>query len=83
MKANLGSLDTAVRIIIAVSLIILFFTGIIPTTIIFVGSTLASILLTTSYLGYCPFYGACNINTKRRLNDKAFASNKDQYYFNL
>ena len=82
MKANLGPLDKAVRLITSVLIIILLISGLVSITIVLVGSILAIILITTSNIGYDPLYGICKINTKKRLNDKAFNSNKNQYYFN-
>lgn len=81
MKANLGLLDKVVRVTISVLVIILFFTGIISGNILIIGLLIAAVLLITSSISYCPIYGVCGINTKKKLNDKAYSS-KNQNYFN-
>lgn len=81
MKANLGLLDKVVRITISVLVIVLFFTGNISQNIFIIGFIAVAILLITSYISYCPIYGACGINTKKKLNDKAY-NKKNQNYFN-
>lgn len=81
MKANLGLLDKVVRVTIAVLVTVLFFTEIITGIIVFISLIVAAMLLITSSISYCPVYGACGINTKKKLNDKAHDS-KNQNYFN-
>lgn len=81
MKANLGLLDKVVRITISVLVIVLFFTGNISENTVIIGIVVVSILLITSYINYCPIYGLCGINTKKKLNDKAY-NKKNQNYFN-
>ena len=81
MKANLGLLDKVVRVTISVLFLVLFFTGIVSKNGVIVGLIVAAVLLITSSIGYCPVYDACGINTRKKLNDKAY-SNKNQNYFN-
>jgi len=81
MKANLSLLDRVVRITISVLVIVLFFIGNISQNIFIIGLIVVVILLITSYISYCPVYGACGINTKKKLNDKAY-NKKNQNYFN-
>ncbi|MES2140891.1 MAG: DUF2892 domain-containing protein [Bacteroidota bacterium] len=81
MKANLGVLDKVIRVTISVSVLVLFFTGIISGNSVVIGLIFAAILLVTSYMSYCPIYGVCGLNTKKKLNDKVYNS-KNQNYFN-
>lgn len=81
MKANLGLLDKVVRITISVLAIVLFFTVNISESLVIISFIVVAILIITSYLSYCPIYGACGINTKKKLNDKAY-NKKNQNYFN-
>ncbi|MES2285333.1 MAG: DUF2892 domain-containing protein [Bacteroidota bacterium] len=81
MKANLGLIDKVVRVSISVLVIVLFFAEIISGNILIIGLIVAAFLLVTSSINYCPIYGACGINTKKRLNDKVY-NNKNQNYFN-
>ncbi len=81
MKANLGLLDKVVRVTISILVLVLVFTVMISGNSMVIGSIAAAFLLVTTYLSYCPIYGACGINTKKKLNDKAY-NNKNQNYFN-
>lgn len=80
MKANLGLADKVVRVTIAVLVTVLFFTEIISGSMVFISLIVATTLLITSSISYCPVYGACGINTKKKLNDKA-NNRKNQNYF--
>lgn len=80
MKANLGSIDKIVRVAIAVLLIVLFITEIISGIMVFISLIVASVLLITSTISYCPVYRACGINTRKKLNDKAYNSENKNYF---
>ncbi|MDP1745141.1 MAG: DUF2892 domain-containing protein [Bacteroidota bacterium] len=80
MKANLGLIDKVVRVAIAVLVAVLFFTEIISGIMVFISLIVAAILLITSSISYCPVYGACGINTKKKLNDKAHNSENKNYF---
>lgn len=81
MKANLGLIDKVIRVAIAVFVTVLLFTEIISGIMVFISLIIAVILLITSSISYCPVYGACGLNTKKKLNDKVHNS-KNQNYFN-
>lgn len=81
MKANLGLLDKVIRVTISILVLVLFFTGIISGNIVIISLIVAAALLITSSISYCPIYAVCGINTKKKLNDKAY-NNKNQNYFN-
>lgn len=80
MKANLGLIDKIVRVSIAVLVTVLFFTEIFSGIIVFISLIVVAILLITSSISYCPVYGACGINTNKKLNDKA-NNRKNKNYF--
>ncbi len=64
MKANMGSTDKMVRIIIALVIAILFFTDIITGTLGIILLVLASIFVLTSLVSFCPIYLPFGISTK-------------------
>jgi hypothetical protein len=66
MKKNMGSADRIVRIVIAILLIMLYFTGVIPGTAGIVLTALAGVFLLTSAAGFCPLYVLFGINTCKR-----------------
>ena len=63
MKANLGSIDKAIRLLIAIFLIILFYKEIITGVIGVIGLCVALLLTVTSLISYCPIYAIFKINT--------------------
>ena len=63
MKANMGMADKAIRLMIAIVLIILFYKGILPGIIGIIGLILALLLTVTSLIGFCPIYTLFKINT--------------------
>ena len=64
MKANMGSLDRLVRIIIAVAIGVLFYMGVLEGTLGIVLLILAAIFLLTSLVSFCPLYLPFRLNTK-------------------
>lgn len=63
MKKNMGMTDKIIRIIIAVVIGILFFTGVIPGTLGIVLLVLAGIFLLTSFISFCPLYAPFGLST--------------------
>ena len=56
MKKNMGKLDRVVRLIIAIAVLILSLTTIIPKTFSVLGFIVAAILILTSIFSFCPIY---------------------------
>ena len=65
MKQNMGTLDRLIRIILAVIVGILYFTGQISGTAAIVLGIFAIIFILTSIVGHCPLYTPLNISTKK------------------
>ncbi len=63
MKKNVGMIDRVVRIILAVGLTVLYFTGIIPGILGIVLMAFAGIFLLTSLIKTCPLYSIFGIST--------------------
>lgn len=66
MKKNMGTLDKAIRILVAAVFVILFFTGVVSGVLGYVLLAVAAIFLLTSIIGICPLYMPFRISTKKR-----------------
>lgn len=65
MKKNMGTIDRLVRTIIAIAIIILYFTGQITGTAAIILGILAVVFLLTSAVSFCPLYVPLKINTNK------------------
>ncbi len=65
MKVNMGSADRIIRVIIAVILATLYFTGIVSGTLGLVLTIAAVVFVLTSLTGFCPLYTLFGIRTKK------------------
>ena len=65
MQTNMGSIDRIIRILVAVVVIILYFTNMLagPTALILLG--LSGVFILTSFIGFCPIYYPFNLSTKK------------------
>ena len=64
MKANLHSLDRIGRLLFAVVVAVLYYTGTITGTLAMVLGIAAIVLLLTGLVNFCPLYAALGISTK-------------------
>ncbi len=64
MKKNVGTTDKVIRILIAVILVVLFFTHVISGALGIILLVLAAVLVATSLISLCPIWLALGINTK-------------------
>lgn len=65
MKKNMGSIDKAIRVIVAIVIGILYFTGQITGTAAIILGILAVVFLLTSLVGTCPLYLPVGLSTKK------------------
>lgn len=63
MKKNMGTTDRLIRIVLAVVVAILYYTGTISGTVAIVLGALAVIFVLTSFISFCPLYVPFGINT--------------------
>jgi hypothetical protein len=63
MKKNMGTADRIIRVIIAASVGVLFFTGTISGTLGIVLLVLAGVFVLTSLISFCPLYAPFGIRT--------------------
>lgn len=66
MKANMGTLDKVMRILIAIAIGVLYFTNIISGIWAIVLLAIAGIFILTSFISFCPLYWPFGISTKGR-----------------
>lgn len=63
MKVNMGSIDRTVRIIVAIVLATLYFTGTITGTLGTIALVVGGIFLFTSVISFCPLYALFGMST--------------------
>ena len=63
MKANIGSFDKVIRIILAIIFAVLYFTKLVDGTVGIVLLVLSGILLLTSIFSFCPLYTILGLKT--------------------
>ncbi|MCC6185628.1 MAG: DUF2892 domain-containing protein [Chitinophagaceae bacterium] len=66
MKKNIGSTDKIIRIMVALIIIVLYFTNQISGTVSFILLALAGIFAVTSLLNFCPLYLPFGISTCKK-----------------
>ena len=66
MQKNMGTIDRLLRTIIAIAIIVLYFTGQITGTAAIILGILAVVFLLTSAVSFCPLYVPLKINTKKQ-----------------
>lgn len=63
MTKNVGSIDRIIRILFAVLVAVLYFTGVISGTLALILGILAAVLLVTGLIGFCPLYAIFKLST--------------------
>jgi len=66
MKKNMGSADKIIRIIIAIAVFILYFSGTTTGTFGILLMAFAVIFVLTSFIGTCPLYLPLGLSTLRK-----------------
>lgn len=66
MKANMGTADKLIRIIIAIVIAALYYKEIITGTVGIVLLVLAGVFVLTSLISFCPLYTLFGINTCKK-----------------
>jgi len=66
MKKNMGTIDKVIRILVAVTIAILFFTEVITGTLGIILLVLAAVFVLTSLISFCPLYLPLGINTCKK-----------------
>ena len=66
MQANMGSTDKIIRILIAIVIGVLYYTGTISGTLALVLGVFAVIFVLTSLISFCPLYLPLGISTCKK-----------------
>ncbi|MCX6223953.1 MAG: DUF2892 domain-containing protein [Bacteroidia bacterium] len=66
MKKNVGTVDKVIRILIAVVMVVLFFTHVITGTLGIILLVLSGVLVLTSLISFCPLYFPFGLSTKKK-----------------
>lgn len=64
MTQNMGTVDRTIRILVAVAVAVLYFTGRIGGTLAIVLGLFAAVFVVTSFIGTCPLYIPLGISTR-------------------
>jgi hypothetical protein len=67
MKANMGSTDKAIRIVIAIVLGVLIYANVVTGTLALVLGIVGAIFVLTSLVSFCPLYRIFGMNTCKRV----------------
>lgn len=62
----MGTIDKAIRILVAVVIAALYFTNVISGTLAIVLDILAVVFVLTSFISFCPLYLPFGINTSKK-----------------
>lgn len=66
MKPNMGTVDKAVRILVAVVIAALYFANVISGTLAIVLLVFAGVFIVTSLISFCPLYWPLGISTRKK-----------------
>lgn len=66
MKTNMGTFDRIFRVLIALVIGYLYYTGVVSGTLGIVLLVLAAVFVLTSLIGFCPLYTLFGFNTCKR-----------------
>ena len=70
MKKNMGTVDRAIRILLAVFVLILYLTGNITGLAAAILGVIALVFVVTSIIGFCPLYVPFKTSTKNPDREK-------------
>ena len=63
MKKNMGNVDRVIRVLLAIIIAALYFSGTVSGTLGIVLLALAAIFVLTSFVSFCPLYAPFGITT--------------------
>ena len=68
MKKNMGMTDKIIRTLIAVVMLVLYFTNVVTGTLGIVLIVISAVFLLTSLVSICPLYSILGISSKQKEN---------------
>ncbi len=66
MKKNMGTIDKVIRILLAMVVVVLYFTHVISGTLAIILLLFAGVFIVTSFLSFCPLYLPFGLNTRKK-----------------
>lgn len=63
MQKNVGSIDRAIRALVGIALLAVYFLGVVQGTLGIVAVVVGFVMLGTAAIGWCPPYSLLGINT--------------------
>jgi hypothetical protein len=66
MKKNMGTVDKVIRILVAVIVVVLYFTHVISGILAIILLALSAIFVVTSLLSICPLYLPFGLSTREK-----------------
>ncbi|OFY66515.1 MAG: hypothetical protein A2Y71_02740 [Bacteroidetes bacterium RBG_13_42_15] len=66
MKKNMGTIDRVIRTLVAVIILVLYFTHVISGTLAVILLILAGVFVVTSLLSFCPLYWLLGLSTSKK-----------------
>jgi hypothetical protein len=66
MTKNMGTTDSVIRILVAIGIAALYFTGRISGTLAIILGIVAVVFLVTSLMGWCPGYLPFGLSTRKK-----------------
>ena len=63
MKKNMGTTDKVIRVLIALSIGVLYFLQVISGTLAIILLVLAGVFILTSLISFCPLYAVLGVRT--------------------
>ena len=66
MQKNMGTVDRTIRVVLALLIAVLYFTGSITGTAAIILGIIAVVMLITGFVGVCPAYLPFKISTKKK-----------------
>jgi hypothetical protein len=66
MKKNMGTADKSIRVLVAIVIAILYFTGVISGTLAIILGIIAVVFIVTSLFSFCPAYMPLKMSTAKK-----------------
>jgi hypothetical protein len=66
MKKNMGTADKSIRVLVAIVIAILYFTGVISGTLAIILGIIAVVFIVTSLFSFCPAYVPLKMSTAKK-----------------
>ena len=66
MKKNMGTIDKTIRILVAVVMVILYFTNVISGILAIILLVLSAVFVVTSIVSICPLYMPFGLSTRKK-----------------